>query len=858
MATQSKVPLGTVVGQSPLLAGNATGGGVMSESIRALALVPTLVVAALGLAPPAAQAQTAVLNITSPAPVAEGDAGTVTVTFNIVCSPCDVVNAIVNWSTIDGTATTADNDYVGKSGQIDDLGNGTADEIYPVEVTINSDTVFEGDETFSLKITSASVGCPSLGGPGGCPTPPTAAQGPATIENDDPENQPPTAEANGPYAVNEGGSVALSSAGSSDPDGDPLTFEWDLDNNGTFETPGPSPNFSAAGRDGPDTQTVVLRVSDGTASATDTATVNIANVAPAVGTVSVSPEPSNEGVLVTASATFTDPGTPDTHTCTVDFGDGSGAQPGTVVGNLCSRMYAYPDDNPTGTPSDNYPVTVKVTDDDGGMGTNATSHQVDNVAPTVGAVTVDIEPSNEGQAVQASAPFTDPGTADTHTCTVDYGDGSGPQNGTVAAGTCTGPSHVYVDDDPTGTPSDSYTITVEVTDDDTGSHSNTGSHTVNNVAPTVGAVTVAPQPSDEGSAVTASADFTDPGVNDTFTCTVDYGDGEGDVAGTVAGTTCNGPSHTYADNGIYTVTVEVTDDDTGAGSNDAAHQVDNVDPTITATTNSAADCGATAEGGLVEVSADFSDPGFDNPVAGTVEDFDLSEIDWGDGTVEPANVVEIPGSVGTPTTGTVSGSHMYATGGIFTITVTVTDDDGGSDSVTLLALVTGAGLNAGEVQVVGTDFKDVVNVRKKGGSLVVMARFIGAGKAVFPLVDVTSMRVVVCDGDDQVHVDHKLTVPSILEGGAGRDHVRAGDGVTLIEGGADSDHLYGGAAMDVIDGEGGNDFVFGGPGDDNLLGGADDDRLFGQADDDILDGGPGIDSCNGGTGADVEVNCEGG
>ena len=73
------------------------------------------------------------------------------------------------------------------------------------------------------------------------------------------------------------------------------------------------------------------------------------------------------------------------------------------------------------------------------------------MAPTVGAVTVDIEPSEEGEAVVASAPFTDPGTADTHTCTVDYGDGSGPLAGTVAAGTCTGPSHVYVDDDPTGT-----------------------------------------------------------------------------------------------------------------------------------------------------------------------------------------------------------------------------------------------------------------------------------------------------------------------------------------------------------------------------------------------------------------------
>lgn len=62
-------------------------------------------------------------------------------------------------------------------------------------------------------------------------------------------NSAPTAEANGPYAVSEGGSVGLSSAGSSDPESDPLTLEWDLDDNGTFETAGASPVFSAVGRD---------------------------------------------------------------------------------------------------------------------------------------------------------------------------------------------------------------------------------------------------------------------------------------------------------------------------------------------------------------------------------------------------------------------------------------------------------------------------------------------------------------------------------------------------------------------------------------------------------------------------------
>jgi len=165
----------------------------MRDSTRALQWAVTLAVVTGALVSAPMLGQTAVLDITG-ATVIEGDAGTSTVTFTVVCDPCDRVNAIVNWSTMDGTATASDNDYVAKSGQIDDLGNGTAVETYPIAVTVNGDTVVEGDETFSLKVTSASVGCPSLGGPGGCSTPPTAAVATATIENDDSTQDPPEEE----------------------------------------------------------------------------------------------------------------------------------------------------------------------------------------------------------------------------------------------------------------------------------------------------------------------------------------------------------------------------------------------------------------------------------------------------------------------------------------------------------------------------------------------------------------------------------------------------------------------------------------------------------------------------------------
>ena len=92
-------------------------------------------------------------------------------------------------------------------------------------------------------------------------------------------NAGPTVDANGPYTVGEGGSVSLSATGA-DPNGDTLTYAWDLDNNGSYETAGQTVAFSAASIDGPATRTVGVRVSDGSATATDTAEVTITNLPP--------------------------------------------------------------------------------------------------------------------------------------------------------------------------------------------------------------------------------------------------------------------------------------------------------------------------------------------------------------------------------------------------------------------------------------------------------------------------------------------------------------------------------------------------------------------------------------------------
>jgi uncharacterized protein len=93
-------------------------------------------------------------------------------------------------------------------------------------------------------------------------------------------NRTPTAGAGGPYAVSEGSSITVTAI-ASDPEGDTLTYAWDLDNNGTFETPGQTATFSAASIDGPTTRSVAVRATDsGGLSAIASATITVSNVAP--------------------------------------------------------------------------------------------------------------------------------------------------------------------------------------------------------------------------------------------------------------------------------------------------------------------------------------------------------------------------------------------------------------------------------------------------------------------------------------------------------------------------------------------------------------------------------------------------
>jgi PKD repeat protein len=179
-----------------------------------------------------------------------------------------------------------------------------------------------------------------------------------------------------------------------------------------------------------------------------------------------------------------------------------------------------------------------------------------NTAPTITSATI-TTPIDENDTATLDGTFNDPDQGDSFTLTVDWGDGSAPEVFNYPAGTTSfSESHQYLDDDPTGTPSDVYAVSVMLADSGGGTATAALDVTVNNVAPAVNAgpdfSVVLGAPAD------FSGSFTDVGTLDTHTYEWDFDDGNTD-------STTLTPSHTFGAVGIYAVTLTVTDDDTGVG-----------------------------------------------------------------------------------------------------------------------------------------------------------------------------------------------------------------------------------------------------------------------------------------------------
>ena len=416
-----------------------------------------------------------------------------------------------------------------------------------------------------------------------------------------------------------------------------------------------SHTYSAAGLF---TVTVTVTDKDG---GVGSATFKVSDVnAPPVITSVAAPQRTSEGSLLDILvATFTDPDGADTHTASIDWGDGSPATPGVVseAAKSVTGNHVY---------ADNGAYTVKITVSDGeSTASGSFAVTAANLAPTASVPTP--APLNEGGGLVIKASFNDPGTLDTHTATVDWGDGSGVQPLAVTetpfgppgstdgmTGTAAG-NHPYVDNG-------RFRVTVCVKDDDGATRCDTANVQVANVPPVLkGGIefgTVEGTPLSLG-----PLDFTDPGSGDTHKARVDWGDGSPATPASVNQTADSvSASHVYADNGAYTITVTVADDDDGVGSATFTVKVTNAAPQVKAPLDRSVVSGFLFSAGL----ALYDDPG--------KADTHVAVIDWGDGTASKGSVYG----------GVVYGIHRYAKAGVYTVNITVIDDDGGIGKDTLV------------------------------------------------------------------------------------------------------------------------------------------------------------------------------
>ena len=374
-----------------------------------------------------------------------------------------------------------------------------------------------------------------------------------------PVNTPPIAviTPNGATAP-EGSRLDFSAASSSDPDGDTITFAWDLDANGSVD--GTATTFSLqAGTPGP--RVVKLTVADGRGGATSTqVTATFTNVAPTVvagGDITIGPD----GVFE-RTGRFEDPGEGDTFTATVDWGDGSGFVPLPRFARTLDLGHTY-------AAIGSYPVVVRVCDagracGEGAFTVTVASEPPPNLPP-VARIDGPLE-ALEGETVSYdAAASTDPeGRSLVFAWDLDadgvLDDGSGPGVSLNAGGPGT------------------RTIVVGVTDPAGATTLASVQLNVRNAAPSLDAI--ADQRVDAGMSLRLDAVVRDAAMApDGYRATVDWGDGAGPITAPFA----TGPTalrasgvelldaaglsavgtvelvHTYVADGEYRVVVTVCD-----------------------------------------------------------------------------------------------------------------------------------------------------------------------------------------------------------------------------------------------------------------------------------------------------------
>ncbi len=448
-------------------------------------------------------------------------------------------------------------------------------------------------------------------------------------------NANPTANAGADLTVNEGETLTFNGRATDPGSDDTLRYAWDF----TYEAPASNFVVQDTGQtvqwpnnenlEGPATYIVALRVQDddypfSTAQGgeigqhIDTLRVTVRNVPPLVEAgsyngVEIAP------VDLTGSATDV---AWDILTYDWDV-DNDG------VFDRSGQTIAH-----TWPVAGNYVVTLRVTDDDGGIGFDTAPVTIGNADPTAeanGPYTTDVNLPVTLSAAGSADP-----TGDPLTYRWDFGDGSPPVITNVLTVT-----HIYLDDN-------IYTAILTADDGRGGSDTDTAQVTVQNLPPTAMATAV-PSTTVEGGTVTFDGTgSSDPGLYDTLTYRWDFGDGTPGVMGITT-------THAYMDEGLYLALLTVTDDAGDSGSDTAPVSVQNIAPTAVAVANPA----LTFEGSLIT----FDGSGSSDPGADTL----AYQWNFGDGSTGSG----------------VSLTHAYPDNAVYTAILTVTDGDGGISTATL-------------------------------------------------------------------------------------------------------------------------------------------------------------------------------
>jgi YVTN family beta-propeller protein len=546
------------------------------------------------------------------------------------------------------------------------------------------------------------------------------------------------------------------------------------------------------------------------ASAKSTATVADPAVAATGGFTVSATEGANSGSQTVA--TFTDPGGAEAltdYSAIIAWGDNT-TSAGTI--NYSNGVFTVSGSHQYAEEG-SYAIAVTIHHDSAPDATAKSTASVADpaVAATGGFAVRATEGANSGS--QTVATFTDPGGAEAltdYSATIAWGDNA-TSSGTITYSngvfTVSG-SHQYAEEG-------SYPITVTI------HHDSAPNATANSSAAVADANLDATGQNSNGqegiplsSAVALFTDADPNGTTSDYTATINWGDGSPASSGTISPTFAVNGSHTYAEEGAYTVSVTIRDQ---GGS--AATAMSTVTIAIVAPTASISGPGNGVPGQPRTFTFAATHPSPVDQAAGFIY-----TINWGDGT----SVQTIPRS---PSNGAgIALDHIYTTTGSYTVQVSATEDGGSSGTASQSLTLLRAEVQGTDLAVGGTTGNDNIFLYPTDtvGHIAVTVNFVAQGS----FLPTGHILVYSQAGNDNVALLPNLingqyvqiAVPAVLFAGNGNDILSAAGSSAnnVLVGGSGNNLLTGGTGRNILIAGSGTSTLVGGTGQDILIGGSTD------------------------------------